>query len=374
MRLLLTGGGTAGHINPAIAIADIVKSREPGAEIAFVGTPDGMEARLVKEAGYPMYTVRVQGFRRSFSPANIKAAWLAITSQGEAKRILEGYKPSLVIGTGGYVSWPLLRAAARMGIPTALHESNAIPGLATRRLSPYMDALWLNFRETAAELPARCVSPTQTGNPLRGSFTTVSRQAARRTLGLTEQDFLLLSFGGSRGAEMLNDAMLRFMREEVDATTNLYHVHATGEKHFDACLQRLGGQVNRRATLLPYISKMDTYLKAADIVVCRAGAMTLSELALCGKCAILVPSPYVAKDHQRKNAALFASRGAACVIEEVDLPSNKLRNLIFELKNDAKRRSGLQKSIKKMAIPNANDIIYREIQLLAKKTSADDNC
>lgn len=374
MRILLTGGGTAGHINPAIAIADIIKKREPSAEVAFVGTPDGMEGRLVKEAGYPMYTVRVQGFRRSLSPQNIRAAWLAATSPRAAKKILEEFRPSLVIGTGGYVSWPLLRAAAKVGIPTALHESNAIPGLTTRKLAPYMDALWLNFKETAKELPARCVSPIQTGNPLRQGFSAVSREAAREELGLREKDFLILSFGGSRGAELLNDAVLRFMQEDIPRHPRLYHVHATGEKHFEACRQRLGGAAAGRARILPYISKMEIYLPAADIVVCRAGAMTLSELALCGKCTILVPSPHVAKDHQRKNAAVFASSRAARIIEESDLPGDKLRNCIFELRNSPKTRIFMQNAIKKFAFPHANEAIYRQIQLLAKKTSADGNC
>jgi UDP-N-acetylglucosamine--N-acetylmuramyl-(pentapeptide) pyrophosphoryl-undecaprenol N-acetylglucosamine transferase len=157
MRLLLTGGGTAGHINPAIAIADTVKRKLPHACIAFVGTPNGMEKRLVEEAGYPMYPIRMQGFTRTLSLHNIRTAYLALTSPRAAKKILEEFSPSLVIGTGGYVSWPLLRAAASVGIPTALHESNALPGLTTRRLAPYMDALWLNFCETAAHWPPRCV-------------------------------------------------------------------------------------------------------------------------------------------------------------------------------------------------------------------------
>lgn len=321
-----------------------------------------------------MYTVRVQGFRRSLSPKNIQAAWLAITSPQAAKKILEEFQPSLVIGTGGYVSWPILRAAANAGIPTALHESNAIPGLATRKLAPYMDAIWLNFRETADALPAHCVSPVQTGNPMRRGFSTTTRKAARHELGLSETDFLVLSFGGSRGAELLNEAAIRFMQEEVPGDPHLYHIHATGEKHFEACKQLLKSTADGRARLLPYISKMEVYMSAADIVVCRAGAMTLSELALSGACAILVPSPYVAKDHQRKNADLFVAKHAACVIDEDDLPRNKLRNKIIELKNSTQTRIFMQKAIKKMAVFDSNTILYREIQLLAKKKAADCNC
>lgn len=374
MRVLLTGGGTAGHINPAIAIADIIRARDKEAEIAFVGTPDGMERRLIEEAGYKMYPVRVQGFRRSPSPRNLSAAWLALTSPHEAAKILKAFRPGLVIGTGGYVCWPLLRAAARAGIPCALHESNAIPGLATKRLAPYMDAIWLNFRETAAELPPHCVSPVHTGNPLRRDFSTLSRAAARQELRLSEKDMLILSFGGSRGAENLNRAIIDFMREEVPRDPHLYHVHACGEAHYEACRAMLGEAVCPRATILPYISKMATYMQAADIVVCRAGAMTLSELAVCGQCAILVPSPYVARDHQRKNAAVFEKCGAALVVEEDDLPKDKLRKEINFLRDSKKTRLSMRNTIKKFAVLDADDIFYQQIALLAKKTAADENC
>lgn len=374
MRILLSGGGTAGHINPAIAIADLVKERARDAVIGFVGTPDGMEKKLIAEAGYPMYPVRIQGFQRSLSPRNLKSAYLAVTAPRAARKILADFRPQLVIGTGGYVCWPLLRVAASCGIPTALHESNAVPGLATRKLAPYMDAIWLNFREAAALLPPHCVSPTFTGNPLRRGFSRVTRGEARNALGVKEEDFLILSFGGSRGAETLNAAVLAFMKEELPKDPHLYHIHATGEKHYETACQAMRGLIGPRCRIEAYIAKMDTYLQAADVVICRAGAMTLSELAVCGKCAILVPSPYVAKDHQRKNAAVYAKRQAAVVIDERDLPGNKLRNEIISLKNDPKRRFFLQNSIKKLAAENAERTIYREIELLLKKTAAESNC
>ena len=370
MRVLITGGGTAGHINPAIALADIIKQHNKQDEVAFVGTPDGMEKKLVEAAGYHMYPIRVKGFRRSLSPQNIQAAWLALTSPHAAAQIISSFRPSLVIGTGGYVCWPLLRAATKMGIPAALHESNAIPGLATRKLAPYMDAIWLNFRETAAALPPRCVSPIHTGNPLRRDFSTVSREAARRELHLSDKDFFILSFGGSRGAEEMNKALIRFMNEELPRDPHLYHAHACGEAHFEACRAMLSSP-SSQAVLLPYISKMATYMSAADIVICRAGAMTLSELAICRKCAILVPSPYVAGDHQRKNAAIFANEGAACVVEESDLPTNKLRNIIFKLKEEDFLRKNMQKSIEKLAKKQANAILYQQIRFLAEKRAAD---
>lgn len=374
MRILLSGGGTAGHINPAIAIAELIKERNNDAVIGFVGTPDGMENKLIAEARYPMYPVHIQGFRRSLSPQNLKSAYLALTAPHAAGKILANFRPQLVIGTGGYVCWPLLRAAASRGIPTALHESNAMPGLTTRKLAPYMDAIWLNFREAAALLPSRCVSPTMTGNPLRRGFSQITREEARKKLGIPETGILVLSFGGSRGAEALNAAVLAFMKAEVPKDPHLYHIHATGEKHYEAACRAVQGIDVTRCRIEPYIAEMSTYLSAADIVICRAGAMTLSELAACGKCAILVPSPFVAKDHQRKNAAVYAKKQAAVVVDECDLPGYKLRNEIISLKNDPKRRFFLQNSIKKLAVKNTNQIIYQEIELLLKKTKAEPKC
>ncbi len=374
MRVLLTGGGTAGHINPAIALADIIKERWPSAAIAFVGTPNGMEKRLIHEAGYPMYPIRVEGFHRSLSPKNIRAAWLAMTSPHLANNILNSFQPDLVIGTGGYVSWPLLRAAASAGIPTALHESNAVPGLTTRRLAPYMDALWLNFRETGAALPPRCVSPVHTGNPLRRGFTSISKEEARRELGLDKHTFFILSFGGSRGAENLNAAILQFMKEELPKYPDLTHIHACGEAHIDACQKVLGKDASPRAILLPYISKMATYMSAADLVISRAGAMTISELAACHQCAILIPSPYVAQDHQRKNAALLSQSSAAIVIEESDLPKNKLGKEIFRLIKMPVLRNMMKQGIAQFAPKKNTEIFCKQIELLAKKRAADANC
>ena len=209
---------------------------------------------------------------------------------------------------------------------------------------------------------------------MRQGFSSVSRAVARQELKLREQDFMILSFGGSRGAEALNDAALHFMKSSLPQHPQLYHVHACGEKHYEACRQVLGDKKSDRCVLLPYISKMATYMSAADIIVCRAGAMTISELALCGKCAILVPSPHVAGDHQRKNAELLVNNGAACLLEEQNLPRNKLENLIFSLLKSEKERVSMQKKIKKFATPDANAKIYQQILLLAEKTKADRNC
>ena len=368
MRVLLTGGGTAGHINPAIAIADIIKRNAPAAEVAFVGTPKGMENDLVREAGYPLYHVDVKGISRKFTPANFRALWLAAVSPIRAKKILSEFQPDIVIGTGGYVSWPILRAAASQGIKTVLHESNSSPGLAFLKLAPHMDGLWLNFKETEKLLPRGCVTPVHTGNPLRKRFASISKETARRELGLREEDVFLLSFGGSLGAEALNEAMLPVL-QNADKTPHLRCVHACGERYYPkmrACFSD-----TEHSKLLPYIRNMATYMSAADILVCRAGAMTISEAALCGKCVIFLPSPNVTSNHQYKNASVLADAGAALLVEECDLPKNKLHIFIKSLIFDKEKRNEYEKKIKFFAKSDAERIIWREIQNLTQKTRAE---
>ena len=368
MRVLLTGGGTAGHINPAIAIADIIKRNAPASAIAFVGTPKGMENKLVREAGYPLYHVNIKGISRKLSPANLHALWLAAVSPIRAKKILREFHPDIVIGTGGYVSWPILRAAALQGIKTVLHESNSSPGLAFLKLAPHMDGLWLNFKETEDLLPRGCVTPVHTGNPLRRRFASASKEVARRELGLSDEDVFLLSFGGSLGAEALNEAMLRVM-QKIDEIPHLYCVHACGERYFSQ--MRAHFQDTTRAKLASYIQNMATYMSAADILVCRAGAMTISEAALCGKCVIFIPSPNVTANHQYKNAAILADAGAAMLVEEGDLPSDKLLFLIKSLVADKETREHYEKKIKSFAKMDTEHIIWREIQNLTQKTKAE---
>ncbi|MBQ3127210.1 MAG: UDP-N-acetylglucosamine--N-acetylmuramyl-(pentapeptide) pyrophosphoryl-undecaprenol N-acetylglucosamine transferase, partial [Clostridia bacterium] len=293
MRVLMTGGGTGGHVNPAIAIANTIKLNDPDAEIAFVGTSRGIENKLVPAAGYPLYHVEVRGFRRSLSPANLRAAWLAFVSPMRAKKLINEFKPDIVVGTGGYACWPVLVAAARMGIPTAVHESNAIPGVTVRRLQHYVDRVMLNFAEGGEYLDAK-EKLMVVGNPLRGEFGTVSRAAAREKLGVSGYRRMILSCGGSMGAEPINDAMLALMRDYGLSHPDVLHVHATGALEYEAAKAKfaeygLEGKDNLR--LVEYIYDMPLQMAAADLVVNRAGAMTLSELAVQGKACLLIPSP-----------------------------------------------------------------------------------
>ena len=371
MRILLTGGGTAGHINPALAIAETVKRNDPAAEIAFVGIRNGKEADLVPREGYPLHFVESMGIRRSLSPSNIKAIWLALTSpySKETNSILDEFRPDLVIGTGGYACWPIMAAAARRGIPTAVHESNALPGLAVRRLQRKVDRIWINFAKTAECLKKKektvCV-----GNPLRNGFGGISRAEARRRLGIADGKFFLLSFGGSLGAEEVNRAVIRVMRDFSSRHSDVVHMHAAGKRDYAESKKLFAAEGLNQADgcmLLDYIYDMPLRMAAADLVIARAGAMTLSELALMQKACILIPSPYVADNHQYLNAKTLADANAAVLVEESTLEKGSLCQAVSHLYEVPSARTEMERQIQSFADPDANKRIWEEILLLLKQ-------
>ena len=284
MRVLMTGGGTGGHINPAVAIANTIKKNHPQAEIAFVGTKRGKEKELVPKEGYPLYFVDVQGIRRSLSPKNIKALYLALVSPLRAKKLLEQYRPDFVVGTGGYACWPVMKAASKLGIPTAVHESNALAGLAIRKLQDGMDRIFINFPQTEEQIKKQNRHKVMhVGNPLREGFGGLSYENARKKLGLRDGEQMVLSFGGSLGAERINEAMLDLMGEYAPKHPEIRIVHACGTVKYGPIYEefcRRGLDALPNVMLTPYIYDMPTQMAAADVVICRAGAMTISELAL----------------------------------------------------------------------------------------------
>ena len=365
MRVLMTGGGTGGHVNPAIAIADLLKKNIPGTEIAFVGTEHGIENRLVPQSGYSLYHVSVSGFSRRhlFSRANLKAAVRAITSPFEARRIVKEFRPDLVIGTGGYVSWPLIVAASRMGIPTIVHESNATPGLTVKKLQKYADEILVNFSETAQEL-TEADRVIRVGNPLRGDFGRYTKEEARRALGIRDDEVFILSYGGSMGAEKVNEAVLSVMSGYDREHTSVRHLHATGKIEYEECTRRFreaGLAGNDRIRVQEYIYDMPLQMAAADIVICRAGAMTLTELAVMGKAAVLIPSPNVTNNHQYKNAAVLAKAGAAVLVQEKELTGNRIVEEIRSLVEDGAKRSMLENRIRDFADNDTGKRVFREL-------------
>ncbi len=375
MRVLITGGGTGGHVNPALAIANTIKQNDPDAVIAYAGTKRGIENKLVPKAGYPMYYVDVRGIRRSLSPANIKAAYLALTSPIKARKIIREFKPDLVVGTGGYVCWPVVKAAASMGIPTALHESNAIAGVAVKMLQKHVDRIYLNFEKTGETLTCDKSKLMQVGNPVMGGFTSMTREEAREKLGIPDKyKYIILSYAGSMGAEKVNDAILCLMRDFTAKHPDVYHVHATGSIELELCtsqFREMGLDKYENIELCEYIFDMPVKMAAADITINRAGAMTVSELAITGKSAVFIPSPNVAENHQYKNAKVLYDAGAAALYEEKDL-TDGAKPLIAEVERllgpDGEAiRADMGEKIKKFAVPDSNKLIYNDLCKLAKK-------
>lgn len=371
MRVLLTGGGTGGHVYPALAIAELIQRNYPGATIAFVGTEKGMEHSLVTGAGYDFYPINIQGIRRSLSPSNLKTAYLVMTSPRKAKKILREFRPDLVIGTGGYVCWPLLRAASSLGIPTMVHESNAKAGLAVRQLQGRIDVILANFAESEEMLSEKgrkklvCV-----GNPLRTTLGTLTREEARAKLGIAEDEFFLLSFGGSLGAPKLNEVAAMLGRSFVPKHEKVRHIHVGGRRNFEDAKKifvEYGVPTSGRTELRDYLYDMPTYLTAADLVISRAGAMTLTELACARKPAILIPSPYVADNHQYKNAKVLADAGAAVLAEESAITEESIVKTVERLYAHPEEREAMRSAMAKFYVSDVESRIHAEIvRLLAK--------
>ncbi len=370
MRVLLTGGGTAGHINPALAIAETILRNAPGSVVEFVGVAGGKEDELVPRAGHKLHHVKSSALQGKKGFGKFASLALAATSPylPSTVSIIKKFKPDIVIGTGGYACWPIMAAAARMGIPTALHESNAHPGMAVRRLSKRVDRVWINFPETAAAFDHNkktvCV-----GNPILQDFSAIERSEARAKLGIKEGQLLILSFGGSNGAERINNAVVEVMKETVAQDSTLIHRHASGKLNYEdakAAYEEAGLDNAPNCSLLPYIYDMPLQMAAADLIIARAGAMTLSELALMQKAAILIPSPNVAENHQYKNAKALADANAAVLIEEKDLIDGKLNQTVRALLQSPEKRRELQDNIKVFAKEDACSRIWQDILALAK--------
>ena len=360
MKILFAGGGTAGHINPALAVADYIKSKHPDAEIFYIGTPDKLEAKLVPEKGYAFYPVKVAGFSRRLSVKgiahNINAAKLAVTSNIKAKKILKEIKPDLVVGTGGYVSGPVLKAAQQLKIKTAIHEQNAFPGVTTKMLAPKADRVMLAMPEAEKYLKLN-KKPIVTGNPIRRELLSMDKATARKILKLDNRP-LILSFGGSLGAKHLNEAVCELIKWH-NPTKKFYHIHATGKVGYNDMIKSFEGiELHDGIDIREYITDMDVCMAAADLVISRAGAITLGEIGACGKAAVLIPSPFVAENHQYHNGMTLKNAGAAELIEEKDLTAEKIIEIVDSLINDSDKIASMENNARKNAIIDANERIY----------------
>ena len=371
MRVLIACGGTGGHINPGLAIADIIKKKYPDTEFLFAGTPKGMESKLVPKAGYKLETIKVAGFQRKISIENIgrnaKAVAYLATSGRRAKQIIEGFKPDIAIGTGGYAAGPVIRKAARMGIPTAIHEQNAYPGVTNKLLSKEVDYVMLTVKDALKYMDKSKFEYSVTGLPVRSNINTMSREEARKKLGF-DDSFTILSFGGSLGAGCINETMTEVIKWHVGKGLNINHIHGyggMGKETFPQAMSAAGIPLKSdRLRITEYINDMDVCLAAADLVICRSGASTLAELQAAGKASILIPSPIVAGNHQYHNAMVLGRAGAAVVIEQKDVTNERMIEEIEKLYGDQAKVKKMSESAAKLHLSDTNDRILTVIESL----------
>lgn len=366
MKILFAGGGTAGHINPALAVAGYIKEKHPDAEISYIGTAEKLEARLVPEKGYDFRTISVSGFQRSLSPRgiiqNISAVKKAVDASAKCKKLLKEINPDVVVGTGGYVSGPVLKAAQKLGIKNAIHEQNAFPGVTTKMLAPNANTIMLAMPEAEKHLKLN-KEPVITGNPIRLELLKITRDEARAKLGLDNRP-LILSFGGSLGAAKINESVAELIKWH-NGSGKFYHIHATGKFGYGEMKESLKDTtLSKEIDVREYINDMDICMAAADLVICRAGAITLGELQACGKPSILIPSPYVAENHQFHNAMTLKKAGAAELLEEKDLSGESLIKAVELLIENKPKLEKMSKAALKSAIIDANERIYKEIMKL----------
>jgi UDP-N-acetylglucosamine--N-acetylmuramyl-(pentapeptide) pyrophosphoryl-undecaprenol N-acetylglucosamine transferase len=373
MKVLLAGGGTAGHINPALAIAGYIKEQEPDAEFLFIGNRDGMEQRLVSQAGYPIESVVISGFKRGFSPRdvaeNVKTVHRSFQSRRTAKKIIRDFDPDICIGTGGYVSGPVILAAANLGYPTIIHEQNAYPGITNKMLARRVDTVMIAIADAEKHFPADAHFVV-TGNPVRPAILATKHDEAKARLGLDDSRPIILSFGGSLGAKCINEAMADLIaRSAKDG--RYYHIHAYGQqgKWMPDLLKEKGVDpaVCDNLDVRQYIDNMNDCLAACDLVVSRAGAITLSEIQAKGRPAVLIPSPFVTENHQFHNAMSMVNQRAAMIIEQKDLTGEKLIGTVDAILGDPAVLEEYRRNAQRMAITDANERIYQVVKDVLKK-------
>ena len=368
-RVIFTCGGTAGHINPAIALAQRIAKENPETEFLFVGAERGLEKDLVPKAGYAFETVHISSFHRSVKPQEIEhnliSGYNLLRAPGEAKAILRHFRPDVVIGTGGYASYPVVKAAAKAGIPTTVHESNMVPGLTTQLLEPHADRIMVGF-EACRQHYKHPEKVIVTGTPVRGDFFALTRAEAKEKLGVADGRPLIVSFWGSLGASGMNRQMADFMALEAEKEP-FHHIHAAGKSGYPV-LQQLLREKNVQLEQHPalqlreYIYDMACVMRAADLVICRAGASTISELTALGVPALIVPSPYVTNNHQEKNARMLERAGGAVVLLEQDSSGQELFRAACGILHDSARQAEMETAMASLGIRDATERIYQTIQ------------
>lgn len=368
MKYIISGGGTGGHIYPALSIANEIKSMDKNADILYIGTKEGLEAELVPKEGIKFKTIRVQGLPRKVNKKSFIAIRELLAGLKESQKIIKEFKPDIVIGTGGYVCGPIVYKAAKNNIPTIIHEQNAFPGITNKILSRYVDRVATTFDEAVKyfKYPDRVVN---TGNPIRTEILNRDKDLSYKALNIDSNRPFILSFGGSGGQKKLNDAILDILLNN-NWDTNYQLIHVTGKRLYDSFMKDLKEKdiiLNTNITILPYLYNMPDALNIADLLISSSGAITLAETSAIGLPSILVPKGYTAENHQEYNARAFENAGASILILEEDLTGDLLNQTINNIMQDTNKLRTMSINSKKMGNIDANKELFKLVDELIVK-------
>ncbi|MDU7966473.1 MAG: undecaprenyldiphospho-muramoylpentapeptide beta-N-acetylglucosaminyltransferase [Paeniclostridium sordellii] len=361
MKILLSGGGTGGHVYPAIAIANKIKEENPEAEIIFVGTEKGIESEIVPKYGYELKTVTVQGFKRKIDFENVKRVFKLFKGLEQSRKIVKKFKPDVVIGTGGYVSGPVLFNSSMSKVPTIVHEQNSFPGVTNKILAKMVTKVLTSFEDSHERFPEETRSKlVLTGNPVRKEILISKKSVSRRKLGIQEDKKMVLCYGGSGGSRKINDSMKLVIRNLVN--DDIAFIYATGKNFYDGFISDINDlDLKPYQKVVPYLEDMATALAACDIVIGSAGAISLAEITALGKPSIIIPKAYTAENHQEYNAKSVESKGAGIAILEKNLTPETLNETVYKLLGDRDLLLDMSNASKEIGKPEAIDIIYKEV-------------
>ncbi len=361
MKVILSGGGTGGHVYPAIAIANKIKEKNPDAEILFVGTKEGIEAEIVPKYGYDIEYIKVKGFKRKIDFENVKRVIMFLKSLSSSKKIIKKFKPDLVIGTGGYVSGSVVLQASKMGIKSCIHEQNSFPGITNKMLSKNVDFVMTSFEDSHKRFPQVAEKKLYlTGNPVRDEILKADRKSSREKLAIPENKKMLLVAGGSGGSEEINDALSTAFPKMLEK--DFAFTISTGKTYYEKFMKEHEKvELKQYQRVVPYLDAMADNLAAADLVIGSAGAISMAEMTAIGIPAIIVPKAYTAENHQEYNAKSLENAGGGVCITEKELSAQKLEKTIFDLLGDEKKLSQMSLASKAFGKRDAIDLIYQKI-------------
>lgn len=364
MKVIIAAAGTGGHINPGIAIANTIKEHDKNASITFIGTPRGLENDLVPRAGYKLKNIEAYGIKRKISLENIKNAFKTLKSYKKVKEIVKEIKPDIIIGTGGYICGPVLSSGSKYKIPTVLHESNAFPGITVKILSKKTNTILAGFEDTKKRLP-KAKNVVVTGTPTKVkkiNLTSEQKSKIKKQFNIENNLPILVVFGGSQGAESINKCFIDIINNKLNKE---YHIiWAVGQKKYEEVRKSIKSLYN--ASIVPYIYNMEEVLNLADLVVSRSGAMTITEVAKCGKPAIFIPYPFATENHQMYNAEVLEKVNAAKIIQDKDLEYSNVGQMIKEIITNEETLRKMGNNAEKVSVENVEEKIYEEIKKLIK--------